>query len=139
LRLLLSQKKNIIVLNKSYNIYNYIVNMKLKQYFEDISKQKLSEEEKMKIYENFLHKIEAKSNLARFSFYLKVWVFTLFFVIILYILIPFVFVDKNNKQISINKSVYTGLYIKEKENKSNKSFNKVYANVIWKILDLKGD
>ncbi len=109
--------------------------MKLKEYFESIGKSQLDDIDKMDIYEKFLNKKIEKSLTKRLYFYVKIWVFTIFFVFLFYLISPS-FLNFDNKRVSLEK-ISTGLYVNNIEKKSHS--NEVFANNVWKILELKWD
>jgi hypothetical protein len=118
--------------------------MKLKDYFNQVSKEKLSDSQKMAIFEKFVEKTYKKSLLRSVSFYFKIWVYTVLIVFFLFSFFPFIFYKTSSNfsakttKITSIKSVTTWVYIENVGKKVNKkSLNTAFANYIWKIIYAK--
>ncbi len=115
----------------------------LRDYFEEIKEIKLSEEKKMKIYENILGKQYRHNFLYKAKFYLKVFGYTFVILLLLLSFYPVINFDKRSNYIVKKITFITGWIYTEKSEKINNtnllSYNKVFADWIGKIINVKGD
>ena len=71
--------------------------MRLKDYFDDVRKMKLDESQKMAIFERFVEKSYKQSLFKRWSFYVKVGVYTVLIIFFIYSFFPIVFYQPSHQ------------------------------------------
>jgi len=134
----------LVIYNRRFSIY--VITMKLKEYFDEVKKMKLDESQKMAIFEEFIEKSYRQSFLKRWSFYVKVWVYTVLIVFFIYSFFPIIFYQSWKPNVVVTKieSITWGVYLETKfsdaENKTTiTNVNKVFAKDVGKIVYAKWD